>query len=70
MPISLQEVKEKESKDTHPFFGKSKILLERIYSLDKKWCVEFWENHYFFFGIEIFATKKEVVKRNCVKTSL
>jgi len=41
------------------------VLLERIDSLDQKWCVEFWDNRYFFLGIEIFATKSEVVKKKC-----
>ncbi len=66
----MQKVKGKDSEETHPFFGKSKILIERIHSLDKKWCVEFWENHYFFFGIEVFASKKEIVRKNCLKSSL
>ena len=48
-----------------PFIGRSRVLLERIDSLDQKWCVEFWDNRYFFLGIEIFATKSEVVKKKC-----
>jgi len=53
-----------EHVDSHPFFGRQRVLLERIHSLDSKWYVEFWEEHYFFLGIEIFFRKKEVVKKN------
>ena len=45
-----------------PFFGKVKKLLETIHSLDEKWYVEFWEVHYYFFGIEVYTSKKEVVR--------
>ena len=45
-----------------PFFGKTATLLERIHSLDNKWYVEFWLFRYFFLGIEVYTTKKEVVK--------
>ncbi|PKP39239.1 MAG: hypothetical protein CVT98_02575 [Bacteroidetes bacterium HGW-Bacteroidetes-15] len=47
-----------------PFFGKTKKLLERINSLDEKWYVEFWEVHYYLFGIDVYYSKKEVVKQN------
>ncbi len=45
-----------------PFIGKNSTLIERIYSLDNKWFVEFWIVRYFFLGIEVYTTKKEVVK--------
>jgi hypothetical protein len=45
------------------FFGTSRQLIERIDSLDQKWFVEVWIVKYYFFGIEIFIHKKEVVKR-------
>jgi len=45
-----------------PFFGKTNTLIERIYSLDNKWFVEFWMVRYFFIGIEVYTTKKEIVK--------
>ncbi|MFO8022774.1 MAG: hypothetical protein R6U65_09935 [Perlabentimonas sp.] len=56
------------SHDIHnrPFFGKTKKLLERIHSLDNKWYVEFWQEHFYFLGIEIYHSKKEVVKQNGV----
>ncbi|HPF92870.1 MAG TPA: hypothetical protein PLV65_02975 [Tenuifilaceae bacterium] len=44
-----------------PFFGKSKVLLETIHSLDDKWYVEFWDIHYFFLGIEVYHVKREVI---------
>jgi hypothetical protein len=47
-----------------PIFGITKILLERIHSLDEKWYVEFWEFHYYFLGIEVYQKKKEIVKHN------
>ena len=56
-----QKVNNKESK---PFFGIKKDLVETINSLDNKWFVEFWELRYFFMGIEIFFRKKEVVREN------
>ncbi|MDD3568153.1 MAG: hypothetical protein PHT92_07115 [Bacteroidales bacterium] len=37
-------------------------LNETIHSLDEKWYVEFWDVHYYFLGIEVFSTKKEVVR--------
>lgn len=45
-----------------PFIGKVQVLIETIHSLDEKWYVEFWDVHYFFLGIEVFTSKKEVVK--------
>ncbi|MDX9769309.1 MAG: hypothetical protein RBT19_03040 [Tenuifilaceae bacterium] len=50
--------------DTHskPFIGKVQVLIETIHSLDEKWYVELWDVHYFFLGIEIYKSKKEVVK--------
>ncbi|MDD2549665.1 MAG: hypothetical protein PHD00_06150 [Bacteroidales bacterium] len=39
-----------------------KILLERINSLEDNWYVEFWDEHYFFFGIEVYNRRREVVK--------
>jgi len=57
--------KEKNNHLKKPLIGRSRVLLERIDSLDQKWCVEFWDNRYFFLGIEIFATKSEVVKKKC-----
>lgn len=44
-----------------PFFGTQKVLSETISTLDNKWVVEFWEIHYYAFGIEIFRFKREVV---------
>ena len=55
---------ELENNYNRPFFGKTKKLLERINSLDEKWYVEFWEVHYYFFGIDVYYSKKEVVKQN------
>lgn len=55
---------ETEENFNRPFFGKTKKLLERIDSLDEKWYVEFWEEHYYFLGIEVFFSKREVVKQN------
>lgn len=45
-------------------FGKTNTLLERIHSLDGKWYVEFRIIKYFCFGIEVYTTKKELVKYN------
>jgi hypothetical protein len=56
--------REKEILEDHPFFGNKKILMERIHSLDDKWYIEFWENHYFFLGIEIYTSMSEVVRKN------
>jgi len=47
---------------TRPFFGKMRILLERINSLEENWYVEFWDEHYFIFGIDVYSRKREVVK--------
>jgi hypothetical protein len=55
---------ETEKNFNRPFFGKTKKLLETINSLDEKWYVEFWEDHFYFFGIEVFYSKREVVKQN------
>lgn len=49
---------------SYPFFGAHKVLLETINTLDDKWLVEFWEIQYFFFGIEIFRYKRELVTKN------
>ncbi|HCX99512.1 MAG TPA: hypothetical protein DG754_05165 [Bacteroidales bacterium] len=46
-----------------PFFGTFKVLVETINSLDDKWFVEFWDVQYFFLGIEIFRSKREVVRQ-------
>lgn len=51
---------------TRPFFGKMKVLLERINSLEENWYVEFWDEHYFFLGIDVYNRRREVVK--AVKT--
>lgn len=51
---------EKESLQ-RPFFGVQKNLIERIHSLDKKWYVEFWDEHFFFLGIEVYTRKREKV---------
>jgi hypothetical protein len=51
-----------EESQTRPFFGKMQRLNETIHSLDEKWYVEFWDVHYYFLGIEVFSTKKEVVR--------
>gem|GEM_PF-946129 len=53
----------------HPFFGRTQELLDRIDSLDEKWYVEFWRIRYFFLGIEVYMTKKEVVKQSNGSTS-
>ena len=61
--------------NSKPFFGKVQKLVETIHSLDEKWYVEFWEVHYYFIGIEVFISKKEIVRTvngnngNGVKTS-
>lgn len=47
-----------------PFFGTTRDLLEKTYSLDNKWFVEIWIIHYYFFGIEIYIKKKEIVKHD------
>lgn len=47
-----------------PLFGKTRKLLERINSLDEKWYVEFWEEHYYFFGIDVYNAKREIVKQH------
>lgn len=52
-----------------PFFGRTQELLDRIDSLDEKWYVEFWQIKYFFLGIEVYMTRKEVVKQSDKKTS-
>jgi len=44
------------------YFGIDRKLLDRIYSLDEKWYVEIWNCKYYFFGIEVHAQKKEIVK--------
>ena len=51
------------------FFGTSRQLIERIDSLDEKWFVEVYIIKYYFFGIELFAQKKEIVKRTQENTA-
>ncbi len=46
-----------------PFFGTTKKLIERLDSLDESWYVEIWLVKYYFFGIEVYSKKKEIVKR-------
>lgn len=55
--------------DQKVFFGTSRKLIERIDSLDEKWFVEIWLVKHYFFGIELFVQKKEIVKRTHEKTS-
>ncbi|RPH32232.1 MAG: hypothetical protein EHM93_10065 [Bacteroidales bacterium] len=47
-----------------PFIGVNRQLIERIDSLDEKWFVEIWIIKYYFFGIEAFIQKREIVKHN------
>jgi hypothetical protein len=47
----------------NPFFARTRTLRERIDSLDDTWYVEFWDVHYYFIGIEVYSTKKEIVKQ-------
>lgn len=46
-----------------PLFGTSKVLLETINSLDNKWFVEFWDVQYYFLGIEVYRSKREIVRQ-------
>lgn len=53
-----------QKRTSPPFFGTHKVLMETINTLDNKWLVQFWEIQYFFFGIEIFRFKRELVTKN------
>lgn len=50
-----------------PFFGVNRIFIERIDSLENDWYVEFWREHYFFLGIEMFSRKRRMVVCNSSK---
>ncbi len=50
-----------------PFVGNTKKLLERLESLDDSWFVEIWLIKYYFFRIEVYSYKKEILKHNQVK---
>jgi hypothetical protein len=47
-----------------PLFGRKRRLLETINSIDSKWHVELWEEHFYFLRMEIFSRKKERIVRN------
>lgn len=58
-----------ENQHSKPLFGKRKTIIDRIQSLDMKWRVEVWLIHYYFMGIEVYQTKKEIVKSNRKRNS-
>lgn len=53
--------------EERPFWGTTKKLLERLNSLDESWFVEIWLIKYYFFRIEVYSHKKEIIKHNQVK---
>lgn len=53
--------------DHRPFFGTNRKLVERLESLDETWFVEIWIIKYYFFRIEVYSRKKEVIKHYQVK---
>lgn len=53
--------------EERPFWGTTRKLLERLNSLDESWFVEIWLIKYYFFRIEIYSYKKEILKHNQVK---
>jgi hypothetical protein len=59
--MKMQTLVKQHSDQQRPFFGVQKNLVETINSLDMKWYVEFWEEHFYFLGIEVYARKKEKV---------
>ncbi len=45
-------------------FGTRRELIERIDFLNEKWFVEVCLIKYYFFGMELFVQRKEIIKRS------